>query len=326
MVFLGAIALFWLLGIFDQASDGSSQSLIAVSALVGLLVSETIVVVGILVKDSVDRRTADLAELELRQTNIASERNRLEARAEADRNRTDTVIRAVQLIGDPTSRGSQQRISGMIAALLSLDELELALVIVEDLWPENGVTDTSAFRVIDDALKEGRSVDIQHLAVIVLHRHSHRIMSSDGSYNWPTSVTEIPRYLDFTTRLSLVNTAHEMVRDELRDSDLTPGACSILFAFLDDEDLLIRSWAALALSSIYERTQGSGPLLGGRIVTKEMIKAQLEATEWGDPGLVECHDLVRETVDLLDEHSAERGSGRAGSSDSEKLSDTDAPG
>lgn len=303
--FGGAVLLFWLFGFFREGAEIGSRAFVAVAALVGLLVSETIAVIGVLVRDSMDRRTADLREVELRQAEIAEERNQLLAQADANRNRTDTVLRAVQLIGDPSQEGSNHRMAGIVAALTALDEVELSLTFVDELWSAGHLGDDAAFAVLRRALADDSEMaqEQRHASAILL-KHSDRIHLAGGAgrHSWPLPVWELPKYLDVPTRLQLVNAAHKWMRDELKQSEDSgiPAAAIVLYVFAKDENLVVRNWARDALTAVLPYLREAWPFLDGLGLHKAAIESVVKDAGNEPPTPIQaCTDLITETVAIL---------------------------
>jgi hypothetical protein len=163
--FLLVVAAFWALGLFDQPEDDSSAKvLVAVLALVGVLFTETVAVLGLLLKDSVDQRAADLRVRELRQGDV------------------DVVIRAVDLLGEQNELSDPHKVGGAVLALHSLGHIDLALALVQDLWPVGGVTDTVAMAIVRAGLLPSSKEKTQRDAAYLLELHSDTI-TLEGGYD-----------------------------------------------------------------------------------------------------------------------------------------------
>jgi len=308
-VFVGTVLVFWRLNLFDRP-DGESdvRILVAILALIGLLVSETVAIVGILIKDSVDQRLADLREIELGNTRVAEQRNHQLAEAEAQRNRTDVSIRAVELLSTAEGDGNPRRASGAIGALLSLGEIDLALILISEMWPDRKISDRSAFLVISRAFEDGPDrFKLHTTAAAVLHENIDRVFDPDdrhGSYTWPFRLWEHPRHLPTSVRMSIVWAAHRWLLAEVRDHQ-TPGApvaAVVLYGALEDDDVVIRSWAYRALLAIQSYLTSRAVYVEGgtldRSLIDEALASRADAVQDGTP-TTQCGALNEEIVAIL---------------------------
>lgn len=199
VVFAALFALLWKIGLFNLASTQSgAQVAAAVLGLLGVIGTATVALVGYLLKRSFDAHSLRLQE---------STENRLKLEAEQNRKRLDmeTSIRAVGLMS--TQAGTEPPVSqksGALFALVTLDQIDLALALVDQLWPLSpGIDSGTAVWVIDKALQsKPRRHQIE--ASSILQKNTARLYSDVGSFFWPECF-----YLEWDADIDLVarNTA-----------------------------------------------------------------------------------------------------------------------
>lgn len=157
VMFAVVALLMYRAGLFDApGNEAESNTLAAVLGLLGVLLTELLVGAGLLLKHSFDVRTYRLAVYEQRRLNLESirddslqtrEQERLEVEAqraehhkriEQERLRQDTVLRAVELLSDDSGSAdaSPAQQVGAIRALVSLNEIELAVSLLDMLWSD----------------------------------------------------------------------------------------------------------------------------------------------------------------------------------------------
>lgn len=231
--------LFWRAGLFDEPTDDSStRVLVAVLVLLGVFVTETVGVLGLLLKDSVDQKTADLQSQELRQAALEQQRNYVLAVRDADRLRVDVAIRAVDLIGTPDGALADRRqVGGALLALVSLDQMDLALGLLGDLWTEGAdgdsasVSETVAWEVLKRAIRPDCRPLQQNSAAYMTRTRAHTICSGKGGNEWPIPSPAVwPDYLGRDAQLSLVVAAIVWAADEVRSEYNQVSAIAVLYA------------------------------------------------------------------------------------------------
>jgi hypothetical protein len=232
--FLLVVAAFWAVGLFDQPDDDSgAKTLVAVVALVGVLFTETVGVLGLLLKDAIDQRAADLRVQEVRQSEV------------------DVVIRAVNLLGENNKLSDPHQVGGAVLALETLGHIDLALALVHDLWPVGGITDSVGLATIRAGLAPSSSPAAQNSAGHLLFLNSEKI-TREGGYDWPIDDASLwPHHLIYSARLAVVFAAAFWMRDAVTTTPGdVPDAALTLYSALDDENLTIRSIAATTLDAM----------------------------------------------------------------------------
>jgi ParB/RepB/Spo0J family partition protein len=182
VLFLVLVVVVWKSGVFDKdtsASDG--QEVVAMLTLLGGLIASALTLVGVLLRNSIDRHTAHLA--------VETENRRnLEAQEIEHRLRLETSIKAVELLtmpdGKPAPRARQ---AGALFVLGSdpLEQLDLALALLNEHWRDGVISSSAAVWVIDKALTK-TDPGLQEEAAETLQAHAERLPHHDGTaFAWP---------------------------------------------------------------------------------------------------------------------------------------------
>ncbi|MFD0271730.1 hypothetical protein ACFVGY_34940 [Streptomyces sp. NPDC127106] len=150
---------------------GETKQLTAVLTFIGVLVTASVSLIGLMVNHQAERR-------------LAQEQNERQRQL-----RLDAAMRAGQLFS-PTESGPAHpaaMASGLLA-LTRLDHSDLAVALLVDLWSEGaeGVSDETAILVIDAALRSA-SPNSQLVAAELLCRNARRL-SACQSLHWPSAV------------------------------------------------------------------------------------------------------------------------------------------
>ena len=146
----------------------------AALSLLGVLLTASVTLVGLLFKRSVDGRTLVIA--------AQAEDSR---KAEQRRLQLDAAARAVQMLS--LADGSPAPVAQASSALLVLAELGesgLALSLVRELWPTGQISSSAAVRVIDDALSG--TPELQRTAANALLANVTRLDVGDHLSEWPS--------------------------------------------------------------------------------------------------------------------------------------------
>ncbi|MFH8896953.1 hypothetical protein ACH4HG_11195 [Streptomyces coeruleorubidus] len=154
---------------------GNTSRLTAVLTFIGVLVTASVSLIGLMLNSQTERRLAQEHADQQRQLKL------------------DAAMRAGQLIS-PTELGSAHpaaMASGLLA-LTKLDYADLAVALLVDLWAEEGeeeqkrISDETAILVIDAALRS-TSPNAQLVAAELLCRHAANLSVSQ-SLHWPSAV------------------------------------------------------------------------------------------------------------------------------------------
>jgi hypothetical protein len=247
ILILGA---FWVFGLFDTGgSDSGAKIVAAVLALVGVFITQAVVVVGFALKDSIDKRSQALRQQEL--SALEAERIRSEERSirEAHRNRVDISIRAVDLIGFDAALSNQHQVGGALLTLANLDEMGLALALAVDLWSSGGISDVVGLELVRKGLGEGQTENVHQEASVLLYRNAHKIRVDDETTNWPLYEANMwPRRLSDQVRYHLAMCAATWFRDDMMAPLMDVSASSrVLYEALNDSEPAVWEVAAATL-------------------------------------------------------------------------------
>jgi hypothetical protein len=146
----GLLVAIWRAG----GAESNARVIAAVVSLSGVLIASALTFLGVLLKHSLDVRNATLAE-------EAERRLRLEA-----------SIKAIELLTvEKGELAPPIRQAGALFALTSLGQLELAIALLVEIWPQGRLSAKAAVEVINRTLIGGGS-DLQEDAAIILERHA----------------------------------------------------------------------------------------------------------------------------------------------------------
>lgn len=167
----GFVLLLWGLGILDLDGKTDTQVLAAVLGLLGGLFAASLTFVGALLKHSVDVRTL-----------------RLSWETEA-RLRLETSIRAVQLLATAdgkTAPPTQQ--AGALFTLVRLDQLDLALPLLGEVFARGEVSSKAAVSVVDCALRSSDDA-LQRAGASILVANAPRLRDERSCWDFPECVS-----------------------------------------------------------------------------------------------------------------------------------------
>jgi hypothetical protein len=163
-VFLATTLWLWLA---RPGGDYNIKLVVGLVTFFGTVLTVAASVIGLMLKDSVDRRTLGL---------------RIEAES---RLKTDTALTAVELMGAKRpEEGTPLQRAGALMALASLGHQRFALGLLDELWEAESVPTRSAVWLIDSCLVSPES-GVQEEAADLLRRHADRLLSSEGRFLWP---------------------------------------------------------------------------------------------------------------------------------------------
>jgi len=164
ILMLGGLAAFGYL---------EGDHLTPVLAFVGTFLTAALTFIGLVVKDQGDRR------LEL-------ERHREDQRLEVE-----AAMKAAALLSCPDGKPAHPAtVAGALLALSSLDQTRLAVNLLHQLWPTDGVSGPIAALVLERALTSPDPALQNEGAVALLANVQHAMCATDDGralYSWPSS-------------------------------------------------------------------------------------------------------------------------------------------
>jgi len=211
---LGGAAYFgWMLLTLPPGTDSDTKVLAAVLGFLGVLVTGTMSLAGLVLKHSLDLHTLQLQEQSAALARQAEDRLKVESEHNArlgdqaerrlqleaehgrqlatqaeDRLRLETAIQAVGMLstsgGAPAPHGQK---AGALFALASLNQLEFALTLLETLWAKDEIDAVSAVWLVNRGLKAGG--DLERTAVNILRDNVRKLHLGRGNFLWPETVS-----------------------------------------------------------------------------------------------------------------------------------------
>ncbi len=237
---LGLMKLSGLLNI--PKDDTGAKTIAAALALIGSVLTAAVTLMGIVVKYSIDDRSARLAAVE-------GARNYALALDAEKRNRTEAAIRAVGLLSENNKDATKAQIGGSLLALTSLGEHDLTVGLLNELWSSNLVSPSIAGEVLARALNTD-SEETQKSAATVLFQFAERIEQT-GFHIWPIPHLGWRPDLPGNCRIGLVMAAIKWMKMELaKDMNRLPDAAIVLFQALADPDIYVKDVAAASLKPL----------------------------------------------------------------------------
>ena len=266
------------------------------------MVTASATLIALVVKNAADRRASREARLEARREAHITRREALRthqlARETEQRNRVETVIRAVALIGASNGQtATKHQISGAVLALTTLGEHELAVSLLSHLWPEDLVSRRTVSRVIRAAFASN-SDDNQYGVAVLLVENTDKLLGESRQFLWPVITFEWPSKATLLCRIALAMAATQAFVAEIRLSTASvPRSGAVLFEALADPHDHVRDLAASALRPFATYCGGAEWLnTGTKIITVSEITRAVAATKVNDRSKV-GKDLERKVTD-----------------------------
>jgi len=174
------VLLLWRVGLFNENNAQSSGQIIAgVLALFGVIVTASVALTGYFLKRSFDQHS-----LRLQQT--TEERLKQEGEQNTRRLDMETAIEAVKLMSAPDGKeeAPDSQKSGALFALVTLDQIDLAMALLSNLWKRGAVDTEAAIWVIDRAFQSSvRRHQIE--AGTFLDLYAENLSTEKGGICWP---------------------------------------------------------------------------------------------------------------------------------------------
>ena len=201
VVFLSLIGLLWSRKFFEfTGTEASSNVVAAALALGGGLLATMVTLIGLILKQSLDQRNADLKEEGDRRLAIEADRNRVLQEEAERRLKLEAAIRAVDLLG--TDTGADTNVTQRTGALFSLAHLglvDLSIDLVTFMRPKDLIGPHTTSSLLDIALRSN-DVNAQHKAAEFLRDHSNLLLDDEG-LSWPPWISLAwPENLDYLAK------------------------------------------------------------------------------------------------------------------------------
>ncbi len=218
----------YLLGLFRMEHGADSEAVAAAIALIGTIASASVTLVGIVLKYSIDARSARLAS-------VTAKQNYALALKAQRQNSTDIALRAVGLLGENNKDATEGQIRGALLALLSLGEIDLSISLLAEFWRRGIASSDVAVQILMKALSEG-SETTKIGASYVLQQNAEKILQKEG-HIWPIPVLRWDNDLPRNCRLGLLIAAKKWLITEL-DSNPSrfPTSLVVLDQAIEDPD------------------------------------------------------------------------------------------
>jgi hypothetical protein len=306
------LALMAKLGLFDDSeTDPAAEAVAASIALVGSLIGSVVALVGTVLKFSIDDRTArqialdsarnyQLAVEAARRNEVEVERNQALASEAEQRNSIEAAISAVDLLGDNNEDATETKIGGVLLALGSLGQHDLAVALLEGLWTledDSKIHANVGFQVIAQALAHG-SAEAQTAASSLVHAHAQEL-GRDGVHHWPIGTTDWNAELPVNCRLGLVRAARDWMVSLPPPDHLPPSLdfmepLRVLYNTLDDPLPAMSGTAAVAIGSMVDMLSDGFRMSDGETtLAKSDIVSRLSEVESYD-GAAATRKLVED--------------------------------
>lgn len=255
VVFGALLFAMWRMGVFAPAvsqppAQSGAQVLAAVLSLLGVLATAAVTLISYLFKRSFDAHSIRLQE---------TTEKRLALEDEQSRKRLDmeTALKAVSLM--TTQAGTESppsQKSGALFALVTLDQLDLALALLDAIWPNEAVDSGTAVWLLERGLMSD-SVRRQMEAGAILWKNRTRLYTGEGSLYWPECLyLDWKTDIDYTVRANALKTLLAVLVGKSRcwwAEGTLFGVLTLLQNVISlDQDLSLKAGAALAQNCLLQ--------------------------------------------------------------------------
>ncbi|MGE5827344.1 MAG: hypothetical protein ACM30G_03145 [Micromonosporaceae bacterium] len=238
-------------------SDDENKSL---WAFLGVALGAAVTLIGTLLADQNNRRTAALAREAAEREEVGKRREEaLKVDAEK-RLKLDTVVKTLELISADDPSSSKARNAGAIATMTQLHGGPVALRVLAELWADQKVDTDTAIWLIDRILEDPESAGSEvEAACYLLARKADRLIPARGDQTqdwneWPTTLTNSwPSRLSRSAKVSILVAVVNVLLARGPDywRDYSPAVvATALKGLLDDGDGQISDAAAAILRAL----------------------------------------------------------------------------
>lgn len=190
-----AVAIGWSVKILQPVlaipltDDTAIPVLVAGIAVTGALTNAVVVLVGHLLRQSLDLRNTRLAEEA--GNRAAADQKRLQAQA---------AMETIKLLTrDDATPAAAVQVSAALIVLSKLGEIGLALDLAAEMWPAGHLTPRSAVYLCNSAIATD-SPDLQRSAAILIYNNWDKLGTGPGQFQWLSIQSEWPAGLDAVPR------------------------------------------------------------------------------------------------------------------------------
>jgi hypothetical protein len=149
-------------------------ALVASIALPGVIATAVVTLIGYLLRQSIDLRTARLGEQAAEAANVEQQRLRMES-----------AMQTVKLLATQDGKAAPAvQVSAALIVLSKLGEIDLALDLATEMWPKNQLTSSAAVALCDAAITSGDRM-LQRAAAVLILNNWKRLISDHGQAQWP---------------------------------------------------------------------------------------------------------------------------------------------
>lgn len=255
VTFLLMIALLWWLDFFKFSGTEASAKIVGTAlTLGGGLVATMVTLIGLILRQSVEQRNADLREEAEQRMRIEAERNRA-LQVEAERRlQLEAAIRAVNLLGTDTGGdSSNSQRTGALFSLAHLGLTDLAISLASFMRIDSLIEADPTCALLDMALRSD-DIQTQGMASEFLRDHSDKLLT-DAGLVWPDYISlSWPLELNYLSRqdavIGLINAILLRPRKEWKIERLNAFIAYLTIALRAEEDRRLKSNIALMLKEI----------------------------------------------------------------------------
>jgi len=218
----------WRSGIFRiQDSNDPTKALESARTFTAALITSSVSLLGVFLKQSLDDRTLQIRELAERRLQLETDRNHnLQMEAEArqkqaeERLKVEGAIEAMKLLSSSThsSNGSIAQSSDQTAgALLLLGDLgrwPLALSLAASMLASRSIGGDTLSWLVNEALQKSNDPDITEQAAILLLENTDALLTPDGGSHFPAKAIDADFLINKTdqdTRETLIYSLIDLV-------------------------------------------------------------------------------------------------------------------
>jgi len=255
LAFLFLICLLWLLDFFQFSGTEASAKIVGTAlTLGGGLVATMVTLMGLILRQSVEQRNADMREEAEKRLSLDAERNANLQKEAEKRLKLEAGIRAVALLGTDTGGDtSMLQRTGVLFSLARLGLPDLAIDLVRSMSPHDIIEPESIASLLDVAIRSNDRL-IQRVATELLRDHSEMLSSGGGSC-WPSALALLwPQEWDYFSRQNILegmmNALLTHPRSEWEGAALNVFVVRFVIALRSEQDHRLKAPIAAVLHDL----------------------------------------------------------------------------